>query len=130
MDVIINEEVYDVGVASVKRTIRREEKYNVMTEDGRRHREIRGVYLDFTLELGGLDGEEYGRLMEFLRGGEAGGDVRLQVGEDVYTGFFDGITDQALFEDEDGIWWDRLSLAFTGSVPVEEVPQDAYRFIY
>lgn len=129
LDLIINEEIFEVGVASLKRTIRREEKYNVMTEDGRRHREVRAVFLDFTLEVGNLNNEDYQGLMELLSGKPADEPVTVEVDGAACTGWFDGITDEALFEDGEGIWWDRLGLSFTGTEPLEVKP-DEYGFIY
>lgn len=119
MDVIINETVFEVGVASVKRTVRREEKYNVMTEDGKRHREVRAVYLDFVLEIGNFGDEEYRALLELLAGPEASEDVVIEVDGENFVGYFDGISDEVLFEDDDGLWWDRLNLSFTGTEPWE-----------
>lgn len=129
LDLIINDDIFDVGVASLKRTIRREEKYNVMTEDGRRHREVRAVYVDFTLEVGNLDNQDYQALMELLSGPKADAPVTVEVDGATCTGWFDGVTDEALFEDDEGLWWDRLSLSFTGTEPLEVRP-DEYRFIY
>lgn len=105
-----------VGVASISRSLRRLEKYRVTTEDGRTHSEEQARYLDFALGLGNFDKPVYDALFaELLPGGE----VTVELDGEGYTGLFDSISDEALFEDADGIWWDSLKLSFTATKPLE-----------
>jgi hypothetical protein len=122
MTVKLNGTVYNVGVASVSRSLRREEKYRVTTEDGKTHREVRATYLDFSLELGSFGKTEYDRLLSFLH--STTDDITVELPRSAtetesYTGVFDDITDEVISEDADGVLWDNLALSFTGTVPVE-----------
>lgn len=123
MAVKINGIVFDVGVASVSRSIRRAEKYRVTTEDGKTHREVLATYIDFALSLGNFGAAEYDRLIAFLR--SASDDITIELpggsaGAESYVGVFDGIKDEIITEDENGPVWDNLTLSFTGTEPIEE----------
>lgn len=122
MGIKINGAVYDVGVAGLARGLRRDEKYRVTTEDGVMHREVRGVYRDFTLSLGNFGKAAYDALMAALTAVDMVTvelpDAAAVTGQ--YTGVFDSVTDEALTEEADGtVWWDNLALSFTGTVPLE-----------
>lgn len=120
--VIINGVAYNVGTAAVSRTIRKEYKYQVTTEDGRVHSEVRAVYADFALSLGNVDAADYDRLMAALL--EAVEDVTVVLPAtrntaETYTGAFDGVTDEIITQDDETTTWDNLTLNFTGTVPLE-----------
>lgn len=120
--VIINGMEYNVGTASVSRTYRKEYKYQVTTEDGRVHSEVRAVYADFVLSLGNVDAADYDRLMAVLL--EAVGDVTVVLpvtrnSSETYTGTFDGVGDEIIAQDDESTTWDNLTLNFTGTVPLE-----------
>lgn len=122
MGLKINGIDYDVGLAGVSRSLRREEKYRVTTEDGVVHREVRATYLDFTLSVGNLDSSAYDALLRALYA--ADGDVTVELPceastVEVYTGTFDGISDEAITQTGDETLWDNLSLHFTGTQPLE-----------
>ena len=92
------------------------------TEDGVVHREVRATYLDFTLSVGNLDSSAYDALLRALYA--ADGDVTVELPceastVEVYTGTFDGISDEAITQTEDETLWDNLSLHFTGTQPLE-----------
>lgn len=118
----INGVEYAVGIASVARSIRRDEKYRVTTEDGVVHREVRATYMDFTLSLGNFGRAAYDGLIAALQ--SSTGDITVELsgasGEvETYTGVFDSITDEIINDDGSEVLWDNLVLAFTGTVPVE-----------
>lgn len=120
MSVIINGILYEVGIASVVRSIRKEEKYRVTTEDGVVHREIRAVYIDFELSLGNFGSSEYDKLMAALL---ASDDVSVSLPStstttETYTGAFDSIRDEICTQDADETIWDNLTLSFTGTRPI------------
>lgn len=120
--VIINGVEYNVGTAAVSRTYRKEYKYQVTTEDGRVHSEVRAVYADFALSLGNVDAADYDRLMAALL--EAVEDVTVVLpatrnSSETYTGTFDGVGDEIITQDDESTTWDNLTLNFTGTVPLE-----------
>ena len=122
MTIKINGITYAVGVASVKRTIRRDEKYSVTTEDGVVHREVRATYLDFALSLGNLGQSAYDALLSMLVSTTDNVTVELPSSStvtSVYTGVFDGISDSIVTDDGTEVICDSLTLKFTGTVPVE-----------
>ena len=122
MIIRIDGTAYHVGVASIRRSIRKVYKYQVMTEDGVEHREARGTYMDFVLALGNVSGPDYDRLIDMLA--TTTGDVRVELpagSGDIksYTGVFDGIVDGVSRAEDDGeCIWDDLSLSFIGTVPL------------
>ena len=118
----INNIEYDVGVASVSRSLRVDEKYRVKTEDGVVHREIRAKYMDFMLSVGNFGKSAYDALLTVLL--EADGDVTIEISKsasitEVYMGVFDMVTDEIASDDGTEVTWDNLTLAFTGTVPLE-----------
>ena len=121
MGVIINGINYNVGTASITRTLRKEYKYQVKTEDGREHSEIRAIYADYTLSLGNLDASAYDGLMAALLAHPGEVTVTLpdsSSGEKTFTGRFEDITDSVIAENDDTTYWDNLTLSFIGTTPL------------
>lgn len=119
--VTINGIEFDVDFTKISRSMRKSYKYQVTTEDGVEHSELRAVYMDFSLEIGNLDAEGYDTLMDLLR--TAPGDVTIKLpagrqGETTYTGTFSDIRDELITQDGDIYYWDSLTLAFRGTVPI------------
>lgn len=123
MTITIDNTAYAVGIASAQRSIRREYKYSVTTEDGKVHQEIRATYIDWDLSLGNLRPAAYDALMAKLR--SATGNVTITMPKtaaetETYTGIIEGISDGVIVDyGDDGVMWDDLSVSFTGTVPVE-----------
>lgn len=118
----INGTEYAVGTASVARSIRRNEKYRVTTEDGVVHREVQASYMDFTLSIGNFGQAAYDSLMALLR--SAADDITVELPSsstavETYTGVFDSIADEVVNDDGNEVIWDNLALTFTGTVPLE-----------
>lgn len=121
MSIKINGVEYVVGVASVARSIRRNEKYRVTTEDGVVHREVQATYMDFTLTIGNFGQAAYDSLMEALRASTDGITVELPRSSsllETYKGVFDSITDEIISDNGQEVTWDNLSLSFTGTSPL------------
>ena len=114
----INGESYDVGWAGIKRSLRQVEKYRVTTEDGVTHREVQAVYMDFSLNIGRFGRDEYERLWQVLL---AAAEVTVEIDGNTLTGIFQNVSDEVLTEDSEGLWWDNLTLEFTGTQPLPEV---------
>ena len=123
MTITIDNTAYAVGIASAQRSIRREYKYSVTTEDGKVHQEIRATYIDWDLSLGNLRPAAYDALMAKLR--SATGNVTITLPKnatetEMYTGIIEGISDGVIVDyGGDGVMWDGLSVSFSGTVPVE-----------
>ena len=121
MEILINGEAFTVGVAAVKRTFNIIEKYRVMTEDGAYHREIEGIYKNYALELGNVERAEYDRLIETLLSNKESQKVTLpdgQKGSITYEAMFEGIEDEVVTEDADGVFFDNLTVTFTAKEPI------------
>lgn len=122
MELLINGVSHNVGVAAVTRSLRRVNKYKVTTEDGKVHKEVRATYVDFNLNLGNVDTEAYDKLMRTLLSAVADLEISIPSGRsstETYIGEFGSISDGLLLENEDGAYYDNLSLSFSGTVPVE-----------
>lgn len=122
MDIIINGTAHKVGTATLSRSVRREYKYRIITEDGKVHKEHRASYVDFSLKLGNIDTAAYDSLMRVLLSAAQDVEITLPTGQNItetFTGELKTISDSLLMENEDGAYYDNLTLAFAGTVPVE-----------
>lgn len=125
MTITIDNTTYAVGIASVQRSLRREYKYSVTTEDGKVHQEIRATYIDWDLSLGNIRPAAYDALMAKLR--SATGNVTITMPKtatttEAYTGIVEGISDGIIVDyGDNGVMWDDLSVSFTGTEPVEVI---------
>lgn len=121
----IGTQEFTVGLVKLNRKFRMEEKYRVTTEDGQLHREIRGVYTDYALEIGDVDQAQYDRLVETLTADEESQTVTLPYGANgtiTFQAAFESISDGVSYidEDEDGndtYFWDGLTVTFTAFTP-------------
>lgn len=121
----IGDQTFDVGLVSLSRAFRVEEKYRVTTEDGKFHREIRGVYTDYSMEIGDVNPEQYDLLLETLTSAEESQTVTMPYGQNGTISFeaaFESISDGISYidEDEDGndtYFWDKLTVTFTAFTP-------------
>ena len=122
MGIIINGVEHNVELTKLARSYRKENKYNVSTEDGVAHSEVRAVYVDFSLALGNVDRAAYDRLMATLLAATDNIVVTLpkdSTNAGTYTGVFDGVSDEVITENDIETVWDNLTLSFIGTVPVE-----------
>ena len=117
----IGDKIFQVGLVSLSRSFRIDEKYRVTTEDGQIRREIRGIYTDYSLTIGDVDQEQYDLLIETLTSDEESQVVTLPYGRSgtvTFRAAFENISDGISYidEDEDGndeYFWDNLTVTFT-----------------
>lgn len=122
MTITIDNTAYTVGIASIKRSYRRVDKYSVVTEDGVNHWEQRAAYLDFALTLGNVSCEDYDELTAYLHAATDNVTITLPSSKDgttAYVGRFTAISDAVELWNEDGVYYDSLTLTFTGTQPLE-----------
>ena len=126
MDILkIGTQEFVVGLVKLNRSFRIDEKYRVTTEDGQIHREIRGVYTDYSLIIGDVDQTQYDALIEVLAGSEESQTVTVPYGRGgtvTFQAAFESISDGISYidEDEDGndmYFWDNLTVTFTAFTP-------------
>lgn len=126
MDILqIGTQKFTVGLVKLNRNFRIDEKYRVTTEDGQVHREIRGIYTDYALEIGDVDQTQYDALIEALTSDEESQTVTLPYGRSgtvTFQAAFESISDGVtyIYEDEDGNdvnFWDGLTVTFTAFTP-------------
>lgn len=128
MDILkIGTQEFSVGLVQLSRNFRIDEKYRVTTEDGQIHREIRGIYTDYSLEIGDVDQQQYDALLETLTSSAESQTVTLPYGRGgtiTFQAAFESISDGVTYidEDEDGndvYFWDNLTVTFTAFTPKE-----------
>ena len=108
MDILhIGDQEFTVGLVKLNRKFRIDEKYRVTTEDGQLHREIRGIYTDYSLEIGDVDQAQYDALIEALTSTEESQTVTLPYGKS------GTVTFQAAFESIS----DGVTVTFTAFTP-------------
>ena len=121
----IGNSICRVGLVSLSRSFRVDEKYRVTTEDGKIRREIRGIYTDYAVEIGDVDQEQYDLLIETLTSTEESQTVTLpygRVGTITFQAAFESISDGISYIDEDDegndeYFWDNLTVTFTAFEP-------------
>ena len=95
------------------------------TEDGQLHREIRGIYTDYSVEIGNVEQAQYDALIETLASAEESQTVTLPYGKNgtvTFQAAFESISDGIRYIDEDGdgldaYYWDGLTVTFTAFTP-------------
>ena len=116
MIIEINNKAFSVGVLNLKREFDIEEKYRITTENGKRHREVRGVYKCYTLTIGNIDEDVYDSLIELLTSTEEYQRVKLPYGKTGFTEYeamFENISDELMYERNGQRYWTNLSIKFT-----------------
>ena len=121
----IGEQEFTVGLVSLSRNFRIDEKYRVTTEDGQIRREIRGIYTDYSVVIGDVDQAQYDLLIDALTSSEESQVVTLPYGRNgtvTFRAAFESISDGISYIDEDGdgndeYFWDGLNITFTAFTP-------------
>lgn len=115
------------GTCSLQREVNFAEKYRITTASGRIRREVAGVYVNYRLELGNVDAQQYDVLWELLTSPDEYHTVVMPDGvrgEIEFDAIFDGVSDELLTEDSSGNrYWDHLTVQFTMAKPLQEVKQ-------
>ena len=117
----VNDTEFDVGITTMQRSVKKTYKYDVTTEDGVRHTEVKAIYPVYTLVLGSINQTDYDRLREALNTYEDTVSVTLPDGQNNIT--FDAVadlgTDSLIFIESDGTRrWDNVTVTFTGVNPI------------
>lgn len=112
---------YDVPIQSVTRSFDKDYKYQVMTEDGKRHSEIRGVYVNYSVVFGGLNRTQYNALINALNKPTENFTVELPYNDEMIELVCDVIlnNDYIVVENDTERIWDDLSVTFEGVEPLE-----------
>lgn len=118
----VNDTEFNIGVAKLQRSVKKTYKYDVTTEDGVRHTEIRAIYPVYTLLLGSISQTDYDTLRSVLNTYDDTVSVTLPDGQEDVT--FDAIAelsaDALVFIESNGTRrWDNLMVTFTGVNPLE-----------
>ena len=126
MDILqIGNQQFIVGYVKLSRNFRIDEKYRVTTEDGQLHREIRGIYTDYSVEIVNIDQAQYDLLIEALTSTEESQLVTMPYGLNgtiTFQAAFESISDgiASIDEDDEGndvYYWDDLTVKFTAFAP-------------
>lgn len=115
--------VYDLPIESVTRSFTKDYKYSVMTEDGKKHNEIRAVYVNYTVVFGGLNTQQYNALIDAVHRPASSFTAELPYNDDMVSLECD-ITlseDYILLENDTERIWDGLSVTFESITPMEVV---------
>ncbi len=117
----VNDIEFDVGISTMQRSLKKTYKYDVTTEDGVRHTEVKAIYPVYTLVLGSINQTDYDSLREALNTYEDTVSVTLPDGQNNIT--FDAVadlgTDSLIFIESDGTRrWDNVTVTFTGVNPI------------
>ena len=123
----IGNQIFYVGLVSLKRAFRFDEKYRVTVESGQIRREIRGIYTDYVLEIGDIDQDQYDLLIETITAAEESQTVTLPYGRNgtlTFRAAFENISDGISYIDEDAAgndiyFWDNLTITFTAFTPTK-----------
>ncbi len=112
---------YNVDVIKVKRKADPLDKYAKRTDDGVLHRELAGVYFNYSLQLGpNTDPESYDALWETLSAAEEFHTVKVPYGSSgIYTfeAYFSNVSDELLCKRGNHNVWNGLTVNFTAQKP-------------
>ncbi len=95
--IIIDGDVFSVPIVKLARKVDFLDKYAERVETGRLHRELIGVYLNYSIQFGtGADAAEYARLWDKITEPEEFHTVSIPDGDGVHTfeAYFAGIGDE------------------------------------
>ena len=111
----------EIGVADLQRGERREYKYNLVTENGRRRSELRARYRTYAVSLGSITQPDYDALREALATNAEAVEITLPDGqEDITLEATVELGDDTLFliETNGEYRWDGLTLNVEGVNPL------------
>lgn len=116
----INGKKYNVPIESIKRTYSKEYKYQVTTEDGSKHSEVRAIYVNYTMNIGCLDDNSYYELINDISIPISSFSVKIP-----YNGEYINIDcdiklngDSILVDDGTNRLWDGMSISFISNTPL------------
>ena len=112
---------YNVPIEQIERSFSKEYKYEVTTDDGVNHREVRAIYVDYSLKIGFLDEAAYYELINDLSNKKSSYTAELPYNGETITIDCDiNLTGDGILVD-DGVYrmWDGFSIKFESNKPLE-----------
>lgn len=118
--IIIDSVTYDIPVLSITRKADFLDKYAERTEDGILHREIIGVYFNYSLKFGqSTNVSEYAALWNKLTAAQEFHTVTVpdESGDYTFTAYFSNISDELRKETDAANFWKSLTVNFIAQSP-------------
>ena len=121
--IVIDGESFDIPIISIKRNAEFLDKYAERTEDGVLHRELIGVYFNYSLSFGRTGTlAEYASLWAKLTEVEEFHTVVVPDfdgtgGQYTFTAYFAGISDELIKESATQTFWKNLVVNFIAQSP-------------
>lgn len=118
--IVIDGNVYNIGVRSLKRTADFLDKYAERLENGDLERELIGVYFNYKLELEpGFDRAEYSRFWKKLTEPVEFHTVTVpdEDGDFTFTAYFSNVADELLLKRAEKNYWKNLTVNFIAKSP-------------
>jgi hypothetical protein len=120
MTIVIDSVTYDIPVDSIKRTADFLDKFAERTEDGVLHRELIGVYFNYTLKFGRTTNVvEYAALWQKLTEATEFHTVVVpdESGDYEFTAYFAGVSDNIRKVKNAQNFWQDLTVNFIAQEP-------------
>ena len=120
--ITIDSITYDIPVQSVKRNAEFLDKYAERTEDGILHRELLGVYYNYSVQFGrSSNTTEYAALWTKLTEPTEFHDVVVPDEDGVpleFTAYFSGVSDELRKDTDAKTFWKNLTVNFIAKEPI------------
>jgi hypothetical protein len=121
MSITIDSITYNIPVISIKRSAEFLDKYAKRTEDGALHRELIGVYYNYSLQFGRTTSTtEYAALWEKVTEPVEFHSVIVPDGDGTpleFTAYFAGVSDELHKETDAQTFWKSLTVNFIAEKP-------------
>jgi hypothetical protein len=120
MSIIVDGTTYDIPVISISRAADVLDKYAERTTDGILHREIIGVYFNYTITFGqSTDIAEYAALWNKLTEAVEFHEVTVpdEAGDYTFDAYFSGVSDELRKQQGAVNYWKSLTVKFTAQSP-------------
>ena len=126
MSIIVDSITFDVPVISIKRTAEFLDKYAERTEDGILHRELIGVYYNYSIQFGRTNNTtEYAALWDKLTEPVEFHEVTVPDVDGTpltFQAYFSGVSDELVKETDEKTFWKNLTVTFIAQEPAR-VPE-------
>lgn len=121
MSITIDSITYNIPVIAIKRNAEFLDKYAERTEDGVLHRELIGVYYNYSLQFGRTnDTTEYASLWDKLTEPIEFHEVVVPDGDGApltFTAYFAGVSDELRKDTDAKTFWKSLTVNFIAQEP-------------
>lgn len=123
MTITIDGETFDIPIVSIKREAQFLDKYAERSEDGVLHRELIGVYFNYSLAFGRTtDTSEYALLWAKLTEVEEFHEVTVpdfdgNGNQYTFDAYFAGVSDELRRETDTATFWKNLTVNFIAKSP-------------